>query len=203
MIKNIIFDLSEVLISGYAGIQTLIEKKFGIPAEEFLERKREKNERFLDLMRGNITEEQYWEELLSEMNWSITIEDLKATVREYLNQPVEGTIEIVKALKSKYQLILLTDHVKGWMEYLEEQNEDIKLFDKKIVSYELGNVKPDKETFPRVLDKAQIIAEETLFIDDHEINIQRAKEVGIHGIVFKNAKQLKEDLQEKYAIVIN
>jgi len=89
------------------------------------------------------------------------------------------------------------------MEYLEEQNEDIKLFDKKIVSYELGSVKPDKETFPRVLDKAQIIAEETLFIDDHEINIQRAKEVGIHGIVFKNAKQLKEDLQEKYAIVIN
>lgn len=137
------------------------------------------------------------------MNWSITIEDLKTTVREYLNQPVEGTIEIVKALKSKYQLILLTDHVKDWMEYLEEQNEDIKLFDKKIVSYELGSVKPDKETFPSVLDKAQIIAEETLFIDDHEINIQRAKEVGIHGIVFKNAKQLKEDLQEKYAIVIN
>lgn len=202
MIKNIIFDLSEVLISGYAGIQTLIEKKYGILAEEFLERKREKNERFLDLMRGNLTEEQYWEELLSEMNWSITIEDLKATVREYLNQPVEGTIEIVKALKSKYQLILLTDHVKGWMEYLEEQNEDIKLFDKKIVSYELGSVKPDKETFPRVLDKAQIIAEETLFIDDHEINIQRAKEVGIHGIVFKNAKQLKEDLQEKYSIVM-
>lgn len=195
--------MSEVLISGYAGIQTLIEKKFGIPAEEFLERKREKNERFLDLMRGNLTEEQYWEELLSEMNWSITIEDLKTTVREYLNQPVEGTIEIVKALKSKYQLILLTDHVKDWMEYLEEQNEDIKLFDKKIVSYELGSVKPDKETFPSVLDKAQIIAEETLFIDDHEINIQRAKEVGIHGIVFKNAKQLKEDLQEKYAIVIN
>lgn len=203
MVKNIIFDLSEVLISGYAGIQTLIEKKYGILAEEFLERKREKNERFLDLMRGNLIEEQYWEELIEGMNWNITVEDLKDTVREYLNQPVEGTIEIVKALKSKYQLILLTDHVKDWMEYLEEQNEDIKLFDKKIVSYELGSVKPDKETFPSVLDKAQIIAEETLFIDDHEINIQRAKEVGIHGIVFKNAKQLKEDLQEKYAIVIN
>lgn len=154
-------------------------------------------------MRGNLTEEQYWEELLEGMNWNITIEDLKDTSREYLNQPVEGTREIVKALKGKYQLILLTDHVKGWMEYIEEQNEDIKLFDKKIVSYELGNVKPDKETFPKVLDKAQIIAEETLFIDDHEINIERAEEVGIHGIVFKNAKQLKEDLEEKYSIVVN
>ena len=28
MIKNMIFDLSEVLISGYSGIQALIEKKY-------------------------------------------------------------------------------------------------------------------------------------------------------------------------------
>ena len=155
----------------------LIEKKYGIPAQEFLERKREKNERFLDLMRGKLTEEQYWEELLEGMNWNITIEDLKRTSREYLNQPVEGTREIVKALKGKYQLILLTDHVKGWMEYLKEKNEDIELFDQKIVSYELGSVKPDEETFPKVLEKAHIVAEETLFIDDHEINIERANQV--------------------------
>ncbi len=180
-----------------------MEEKYSIPAEEFLNRKRRKNERFLDLMRGNLTEEQYWEELLEDMNWNITIEDLKRTSREYLNQPVEGTMEIVKSLKGKYQLILLTDHVKGWMEYLEEQNQDIKIFDKIIVSYELGNVKPDKETFPKVLEKAKILAEETLFIDDHEINIKRAKEVGIHGIVFKSAKQLKKDLEEKYSILIN
>lgn len=203
MIKNIIFDLSEVIISGYFGIQALIEKKYKIPAEEFLNRKREMNHRFFELMRGNLKEEQYWEELLKGMNWTITIEDLKMTIREYLNQPVEGTMEMIKALKGKYQLILLSDHVREWMEYIEKNNQDIKLFDKKIFSYEIGCVKPDEETFGKVLEKAKILAEETLFIDDHEINIKRAKEVGIQGIVFKNAKQLKEDLEKKYEIVIN
>lgn len=194
MIKNIIFDLSEVIISGYWRIENLIEKKYGIPAKDFLEEKIKNNELFLDLMRGNLKEEDYWNELLDGMNWNITIEDLKNTAREYINQPVKGTMEIIKQLKGKYQLILLSDHVREWMEYIEHVNHDIELFDKKIFSYEIGCVKPDEQTFTTVLNKAQIIADETLFIDDHEINIKRAEEVGIHGILFKDAEQLKEEL---------
>ena len=63
MIKNIIFDLSEVIISGYWRIENLIEKKYEIPAEDFLQQKINKNELFLDLMRGNLKEEDYWNEL--------------------------------------------------------------------------------------------------------------------------------------------
>ena len=203
MIKNIIFDLSEVIISGYAGIEKLMKEKYDIKAEEFLKHKRLMNDRFLDLMRGNISEEEYWNEFLEGKSWNLTIQDLKVSVREYLNQPVEGTMETVKALKGKYQLILLSDHVREWMKYIEEKNEDIKIFDKKILSYEIGNVKPDKETFNKVLKIAQIVAEETLFIDDHEINIKRAEEVGIHGILFKNAEQLREDLEREYQISVD
>lgn len=54
MIKNVIFDLSEVIISGYHGTDQLIEKKYAISAEEFYRRKTEKNDIFLDLMRGNL-----------------------------------------------------------------------------------------------------------------------------------------------------
>ncbi len=197
MIKNIIFDLSEVIISGYWRIENLIEKKYEIPAEDFLQQKINKNELFLDLMRGNLKEEDYWNELLKGMNWDITIEDLKNTAREYLNQPVEGTMEIIEQLKGKYQLILLSDHVKEWMQYIEQINHDIDLFDKKIFSYEIGSVKPDKQTFKTVLNRVQIIADETLFVDDHEINIKRAEEEGIHGIIFKNAEQLKQELIER------
>ncbi len=197
MIKNIIFDLSEVIISGYWRIENLIEKKYGIPAEDFLQQKINKYELFLDLMRGNLKEEDYWNELLKGMNWDITIEDLKNTAREYLNQPVEGTMEIIEQLKGKYQLILLSDHVKEWMQYIEQINHDIDLFDKKIFSYEIGSVKPDKQTFKTVLNRVQIIADETLFVDDHEINIKRAEEEGIHGIIFKNAEQLKQELIER------
>lgn len=40
MIKNIIFDLSEVIISGYHGAEKIIEQNSNIPAEEFLKRKK-------------------------------------------------------------------------------------------------------------------------------------------------------------------
>lgn len=197
MIKNIIFDLSEVIISGYHGTHELIGKKYDISAEEFYKQKTEKNDIFLDLMRGKLKEEEYWHEFLKGKHWNITIEDLKETVRENLNQPVEGTMEIIKKLKGKYQLILLSDQVREWMEYIQERNKDIKIFNQIILSYEIGSLKTDKQTFTDVLNKTQIVADETLFIDDYDQNVKRAEEVGIHGIIFKDAKQLKEELEKK------
>lgn len=41
-----------------------------------------------------------------------------------------------------------------------------------------------------------MIAKETIFIDDGKENIQKAEEVGIYGILFQNAKQLKEELNK-------
>lgn len=201
MIKNIIFDLSEVIISGYHGTDKLIGEKYDISAEEFYKRKTEMNDIFLDLMRGNLKEEEYWNKLLRGSNWNLTVEDLKSTIRENLNQPVKGTMEVIKQLKGKYQLILLSDHVREWMTYIEENNQDICIFDKKIFSYEIGSVKSDRKTFRTVLDETQVVADETLFIDDYEINIKRAEEVGIHGIVFEDAEQLEKELRLKYNLI--
>ncbi len=40
-------------------------------------------------------------------------------------------------------------------------------------------------------------SEETIFIDDNPENIKRAKQSGIEGILFKNARDLEEELVEK------
>ena len=112
-------------------------------------------------------------------------------------------MEIVKQLKAKekYQLILLSDHAREWMEYIEEKNKDLKIFDKKIFSYDIGAVKSDKQTFKTVLEKVAIVADETLFIDDYEKNVKNAKAVGIHGIVFENAEQLSKTLSSEYNLL--
>ena len=201
MIKNIIFDLSEVIISGYHGTEKIIERQYAIPEEEFKKQKLFKYEYFLDLMRGNLSEEEYLEELLKGTNWNISIEQLKIAIRQNLNQPVPGTMEIVKELKGNYQLILLSDHVKEWMEYIEENNKDLEIFDKKIFSYDIGVVKSDEQTFKIVLEQTGIVAEETLFIDDYEKNVKNAERVGIHGIVFENAEQLRKTLSSEYNLL--
>ena len=201
MIKNIIFDLSEVIISGYHETEKIIERQYAIPEEEFKKQKLFKYEYFLDLMRGDLSEEEYLEELLQGTNWNLSLEQLKIAIRQNLNQPVPGTMEIVKELKGKYQLILLSDHAREWMEYIEEKNKDLKIFDKKIFSYDIGAVKSDEQTFKTVLEQAGIVADETLLIDDYEKNVKNAEAVGIHGIVFENAEQLRKRLSLEYKLI--
>lgn len=201
MIKNIIFDLSEVIISGYHETEKIIERQYAIPEEEFKKQKLFKYEYFLDLMRGDLSEEEYLEELLQGTNWNLSLEQLKIAIRQNLNQPVPGTMEIVKELKGKYQLILLSDHAREWMEYIEENNKDLNIFDQKIFSYDIGAVKSDEQTFKTVLEKTGIVADETLFIDDYEKNVKNAEKVGIHGIVFENAEQLRKRLSSEYNLL--
>ena len=209
MIKNIIFDLSEVIISGYRGIEEVVlESQYGtfenkklLENEEDLDSMRE-NETFLNLLRGKLTEEEYLNHVLKNKKWNVSVEQLKIAIRQNLNQPIPGTMEIIKELKEgKYQLILLSDHAREWMKYIEENNKDLEIFDKKIFSYDIGAVKSDEQTFKIVLKQAGIVADETLFIDDYEKNVKNAEAVGIHGIVFENAEQLRKILSSEYHLL--
>jgi FMN phosphatase YigB (HAD superfamily) len=55
--------------------------------------------------------------------------------------------------------------------------------------------KPDPAIFRHMLDKFGHEATEAIFIDDNSDNIAQALALGITGIVFQNAAQLREELQ--------
>lgn len=200
MIKNIIFDLSEVIISGYHGVEYMIEQNTNIKSEEFLVKKREVEDIFLETMRGKRTEDEYIEALLKDTNWNINKDIIKQLIRKNLDIKVKGTIELINKLKNKYNLILLSDHVKEWVEYILSTNKDLEVFKHKHFSYKYGLLKDDKETFKYILEKEKILASETVFIDDYKSNIEMANKEGIQGIVFENAKQLESELQKLHII---
>ena len=52
------------------------------------------------------------------------------------------------------------------------------------VSYELGLLKPDVKIYQQVLQKLNALPEEVIFVDDKLKNVEAAKSIGIHGIVF-------------------
>lgn len=197
MIKNIIFYLSEVIISGYHGIENLIQDNTDVSAKEFYKRKQETMNVFFDAMRGKYSEDEYLDILLNETNWNITKKDLKKLIRKTLNIPVEGTLEIVKKLSEEYNLILLSDHIKEWMDYIFENNLELNIFKKKYFSYEYGKLKSDEGCFEYVLKDANINANETLFIDDYENNVEMAKRSKIDVILFKSAEDLEKELENR------
>lgn len=200
MIKNIIFDLSEVIISGFHKTEEIIEKNTNIKAEKFLAKRREVEEIFLEAMRGKYTEDEYLEALIENTNWNVNKEIIKKSIRQNLDTRVEGTIKIVEKLKEKYKLILLSDHIKEWVEYILNTNKELEIFKHKYFSYEYGMLKEDEGTFKYILEKEKILPSETIFIDDNKDNIKMANKEGIQGIVFENAKQLEYDLKKMQII---
>ena len=201
MIKNIIFDLSEVIISGYYGVEKIIEQNTYIPAEDFLKRKKEVIEIFLDTMRGKYSEDEYVQKLISETNWNITGNQLKNLIRENLNIPVNGMLDLLKKLQGNYKLILLSDHVREWVEYIFKNNTELDVFEYKYFSYEVGKLKSDGGTFKYILESAHISANETIFIDDSKTNVEIACKNGIDGIVFSDIEQLKNDLIKRGIVI--
>ena len=196
MIKNIIFDLSEVIISGFHKTEEIIEKNTNIKAEEFLAKRREVEDIFLEAMKGKYTEDEYIETLIKNTNWNVKKEIIKKSIRQNLDTKIEGTMKVIEKLKEKYNLILVSDHIQEWAEHILSTNKELEIFKSKYFSYEYGMLKEDEGTFKYILEKEKILPSETIFIDDNITNVQMANRVGMQGIIFQNAKQLEKQLKE-------
>jgi len=69
-----------------------------------------------------------------------------------------------------------------------------QLFQTIFASHLLGDAKPRIEAFKKVVSALGVSPEEVVFIDDSEVNVSGAAQLGIKGIVFKNLETLRQEL---------
>ena len=110
--------------------------------------------------------------------------------------PINEMIEIVKDMKKKGKKLYLLSNISiGFAEVYESIKwikELFLVFDGVVFSGPLKMAKPQKEIFEYTLDKYNLSAEESLFIDDKEENVKGAEDVGINGYLFDgNADKFK------------
>lgn len=197
MIKYIMSDLSEVIMQGYMGVGQELSPILNIPVEEIELEKTKNFPLFIKLMEGKLSEDEYIKKFLEITKWNISIEDFKNVVRKVLKKKIPGTIDILRELKKHYKLVLLSDNVREWVDYILKVNKDLEIFDYKFFSYELESIKEDNITFVKVLDKIKAKPEEVFFIDDSLENIKSAESIGITGVQFTTAEELEQKLKEK------
>jgi glucose-1-phosphatase len=70
----------------------------------------------------------------------------------------------------------------------------LELFRAQGVSYQFGDIKPEPGFYRRALDMLGTAADETLFIDDNEANVQGAADTGMQAVRFTGLEKLKKDL---------
>ena len=186
-IKNIVFDLGGVLIdldfkSAINGLQkagfTNVKEQLQAFDREGIFQKFELGEISADEFRASIRENS---------NVSLTDEEVDSLWNLMLLEIPREKLELILDLRSKYMVYLLSntnsihwDYVcKNAFNYHGFRMDDY--FEETFLSYEMHLAKPDKAIFEKMLNDANLLPEETLFIDDLEANCKAAEEGGIHA----------------------
>jgi len=191
-ITHLIFDLSEVLIRGLVGIEDTLGELLGKPSGNLLHKFGGENLRAL--CKNEINEDEYLKSIIAREKWYCSLPELKKVIRDNFRTIIGNMDEIIAKLSNKYTLILLSDHAREWVEYIEEYHRFLAHFSARMYSFKTGHLKNETHNFEILLADLNISSDSCLFIDDNKENIAVATKYGIKSILFKDQGQLIREL---------
>ena len=114
-------------------------------------------------------------------------EDPEGTMKDYLENYLTldaGFKSFAEKASKEHRIVLLSNDVSEWSEYLTEFHEINKFFYDKIVSGDVGVKKPDSDMFTLAVSRLKCRAQDCVFIDNSVNNLNVAAELGIKTILF-------------------
>ena len=193
MIKNLIFDIGGVIV-----------KETEAKAFDYLSESEQDelnkilfyNKRIRELLLGNVTSQEYKEQLLKENSkYKKEIQDLLDVSKQDIFLPKdEQIVELLYKIKNKYNIYFLSNMIDITYDYLNDLLSD---FDGGAYSFIEHLKKPDKEFYLKLIDKYNLNIEESVFFDDKLNNVLVARELGMQAIEFKNIQDLLNVINEE------
>ncbi len=196
MIKNIIFDVGDVLLE-YRWKDML--KDYGLPDDEAY---KVGNLMFNDNLwhefdLANMTRDEIVGQYLKNypdyakvMQWFMTHGELMHVKRE-------DVWEKAQKLKEKgYGIYILSNYSQELFEKHTKDAPFISLADGVVVSYQIHITKPDEKIYRYLLDKYNLKAEECIFFDDREENTEAARKLVIEAITVTSKEFLLDELDK-------
>lgn len=196
MIRNIIFDLGNVLIS--------------FLPEEFL-RKKNYPENIVNKILTDIFNSEEWRMLdngditLNEAIRSISLKSslkkeeiaLIFNFRTGIMFPLDDNVRMLPALKKQgFRLYYLSNFPLDIFEEVKNDYYFFRHFDGGIISSEVKLSKPDIRIYKYLLDRYSLLPEESFYIDDIEKNVNAAGLAGIKGLTTYGSTRIAPDLEK-------
>jgi len=202
MIKNIIFDLGNVLVSFQP---ELYLKSKGLSSDDvnLVYKEIFLSKEWVELDRGTISRDEALKAICdrNESDKKLLMEN---TDFEKILEPIAENVRILGELKKKgYKLYYLTNYHEDLFEYSYDKLGFFHHFDGGVVSAHVKLIKPDPPIYKKLIEKYHLQPEETLFIDDSEKNTQAATELGIQAIHLPDYNVLEELLKKSNIISLS
>lgn len=196
MIKNVIFDAGKVLVEweplaamkklGFDDetVKAVAAATIDSPEWDESDKSVKTDEEILSLFIGNAPE--YEKEIRT--FW----ENISLPIYQY-----DYAREWIRELKRKgYGVYILSNYGKWIYENTTEALSFVEDVDGAVFSYQVHQMKPEPEIYQTLLTKYGLKAEECVFLDDRQLNIDGAKAQGMEGIVFTSHEEAVKRLKE-------
>ena len=201
MIKNIIFDLGNVLLT-FQPSNFLLRFTDDVEYIKDIVPKIFRSQVWLDLDRGTISIEDAKDNFISQYPKEEAFLTLFFNHWMEMLTPIDKNIEILKAVRNLgYKTYILSNYIKEAYTFIDKKYKIFPLFDGPIISAFEKAIKPELEIYTKLINRYQLLPEESLFIDDVLFFLKPAKKLGMKTIWNQPETDLREELR-KFDILI-
>lgn len=197
MIRNIIFDMGQVLIR-WQPEQMLAQLNLTEEEQQLLLDEVFRNVEWIQLDHGTITQEQALARMCKRLPQSLhtTAARLIQWYERFLT-PLPGMATLVRELKGKgYGIYLLSNASLALRSYFP-RIPGSECFDGLLISAEEKKMKPQWELYETLFSRFGLHREECIFIDDSPVNIEGSLCAGMPGILFRgDVNRLRRELAQ-------
>ncbi len=128
--------------------------------------------------RGDCTPDEFAAGMVAEWELTVAPEDFLDSFRAWPVGPLPGAEELVERVRAVVAVGCLSNTNAMHAGERFSHWSIFHLFEPRLLSHELGLLKPDRDLFDRVAELAGVVAERILFLDDNIINVDGANAAG-------------------------
>lgn len=195
MIKSIVFDIGMVLVD-YDWDKYLRSLSYNQQTRDILGKSIFLSPTWIECDRGVLSTEELLSGFIKNApEYEREIQEVWKNIGQCIKQ-YSYAIPWIQDLKGKgLSVYVLSNYGKEMYHQSQEELNFLNLVDGGILSYRDKLIKPDERIYLTLLERYGLKAKETIFLDDNEDNVQGAKMVGIHALLFKNYERALHDLE--------
>jgi FMN phosphatase YigB (HAD superfamily) len=194
MIKNLVFDLGNVLIS-FRPSEFFDNKNYPEAIKSTILNDIFKSREWLRLDNGDINILEAIDAIA--MKSSLKREEIAHifNLRTEMMFPLDQNVRLLPGLKKRgFSLYFLSNFPLDIFEEIKTGYFFFRYFDGGVISSEVKFSKPDRRIYEILLETYSLPAEECLFIDDIEINVRVAEGLGMKGLVTFGSDDISREL---------
>jgi putative hydrolase of the HAD superfamily len=149
---------------------------------------------------GDCSEQEFAAGVIAEWEFPFTPDEFLDRFLSWLGDPYEGAEQMVRKTKTHVTVGCLSNtNELHWRELISKWPL-IAEFDYRLLSFELGAVKPDRELFDRAIAQLPVSADRVLFLDDNAVNVEGALASGLRAEQARGVSEARAVLT-RYALL--